>query len=270
MFEWLEQEIATVKTPGFFVVDGPADKRLREAVLNSPLALPDSYKEFVLRFGNAKLYRQPQTGAYWVGVLASPHEATLPDGQMDYQIGHFDDARAYVRAPEGDWHGGELPILEWHSGHKRKIADSFWEWLRKRCAKARKGYTTKEWEGIVRGPEPFSPEELSIVDARRKFRWRMLGVTANGNLKFAVMNDSERSLPALSLGVRSKDGRLNGKVFLPVTRIRPGEAAQVERPSYKQVVPAEELEVFELPDPAPWNKDEYAEFGGWNLPAPAD
>jgi len=34
MFEWLEKEIATIKTPRFHLVDGPADGKLREAVFS--------------------------------------------------------------------------------------------------------------------------------------------------------------------------------------------------------------------------------------------
>ena len=57
MFEWLDEEISQIKTPKFHLVDGPAPAELRQAVLSSEFPLPPSYREFVLRFGNAKLYR---------------------------------------------------------------------------------------------------------------------------------------------------------------------------------------------------------------------
>lgn len=260
MFEWLLSELESVKTLEFFVVDGPADDRLRGAIERSPLALPDSYKAFVLEFGNVKLYRRPASSAYWVGVLAGPTEATLPSGHVDYLIGHFDDARAYVDPPKGEWNGGELPILEWHGGHRQKIADSFEEWLRMRCARARKSHGKREWEKIVRGPDPFSAEELAVVDARRSFRWRVVGTTADGKNVFEVTNGSDRVLPSLSLGVRSKDGRLQGGVYLRVGDVLPGQTVRIEAGCYSELRRPSEIEVFDLPDPKPWNKDEYAEL----------
>jgi len=70
MFEWLEQEISAVRTPRFHVVDGPVEAKLRQAVMQSGLLLPPSYREFVLNFGNAKLYRRAQSNSYRIGVFA--------------------------------------------------------------------------------------------------------------------------------------------------------------------------------------------------------
>lgn len=51
MFEWLQREISAIKTPRFHTVDGPADARLREAVLHSDLPLRTAYRQFVIQFG---------------------------------------------------------------------------------------------------------------------------------------------------------------------------------------------------------------------------
>src|ERR1700719_1368324 len=94
MFDWLEQEIWTIKTRGFHVVDGPADAGLRAAVEGSEAPIPRSYKEFVLRFGNAKLYKQ--LSYYKVGVLASPREEVNKEsGEVFYRFGHYDANSAY-------------------------------------------------------------------------------------------------------------------------------------------------------------------------------
>jgi hypothetical protein len=263
MFEWLENEIRDVKTPCFHIVDGPADDQLRDAIERSPLALPDSYKAFVLVFGNAKLYRQPRNGSYLVGVLAGPREATLPNGQMDYLIGHFDSARAYVRPPKGDWQGGELPILEWHGGHQQKIADCFEAWLRMRCAKARKSYGKKGWEKILEGPEPFSPEELAILDARRRFSWRLVGFAPDGDMLLEIRNGSDRSPPRLSVGARSKDDKLHGGLHVDVSGLAPGETRTFKLNCYRQFYPPDQMELFSRPDPNPWERESYSEFGTW-------
>ena len=56
MFDWLEKEIGTINTRRFHVVEGPADAALRAAIEGNEVPLPRSYKEFVFRFGQAKLY----------------------------------------------------------------------------------------------------------------------------------------------------------------------------------------------------------------------
>src|ERR1700681_3678536 len=77
MFEWLEREMSAVKTPRFHLIeDRSADPNLQDAVLGSSLPLPLSYKGFVLKFGNAKLFRTSRSG-YRIGVFASPKVATL-------------------------------------------------------------------------------------------------------------------------------------------------------------------------------------------------
>jgi hypothetical protein len=71
-FEWLEKEISEVKTRRFFDFDGPASSDLTRAIESSSLLVPDSYKAFVLQFGNAKLYKQKV--GYALGVRAAPVE----------------------------------------------------------------------------------------------------------------------------------------------------------------------------------------------------
>ena len=49
------------------------------------------------------------------------------------------------------------------------------------------------------GPSPFTAEELAIVEARRQFSWRLVGVTASGEVMYEVTNGSDRRLPFLSI-----------------------------------------------------------------------
>src|SRR6516164_2432282 len=96
MFDWLIQEIETIKTRRFHVVDGPADPALRKAVEESDAPLPRSYKEFARRFGNAKLYKE--LGYYLVGVVAAPREERDENGEELYRIGHYQSSNAYFKA----------------------------------------------------------------------------------------------------------------------------------------------------------------------------
>ena len=121
MFDWLEKEISAIKTLRFHVVDGPAGAKLREAAIQSALPLPLSYREFVLKFGNAKLYRQARSESYQVGVFASPRETTLRDGTPIYRLGFHDGASVYVKSAPSS---GEPPIFEFEESEER-VSESF-------------------------------------------------------------------------------------------------------------------------------------------------
>lgn len=255
MFEWLEEELARIKTRKFHVVDGPASDNLRAAIEKA--VLPDSYKNFVLRFGSAKLYR---VGDYYkIGVYAPPAEGRSKKGELLLCFGHYDSARAYFKASLLR-KASESPVFEWGSAGLRKVADGFKIWLKNRCLLARKSYGKKKWAEIVDAPPPFTDDERSIIDARRHYRWKVVGVSKAGNLIFEVRNESNRILPYLSIGIRSKDGHFHGGIWLPVSEIAPGEKAIIEKESYKGLVSASELEAFELPDPEPEDRERYWEF----------
>src|SRR6266850_5240334 len=125
MFEWLEREISEVKTPRFHLIEGhPADPNLQDAVLGSSLHLPLSYKGFVMKFGNAKLYRNVGDDSYRIGVFAGPREATSNDGTPIYHIGFDDGASIYVKPETGSI---ELLIFEFEEDSEEKVADGFEE-----------------------------------------------------------------------------------------------------------------------------------------------
>jgi hypothetical protein len=257
MFEWLEKELSEVKTPRFHLVEGPADAQLRDAVDRSDLALPPSYKEFVLKFGNSKLYRRAKNDSYRIGVYAGPKREVLSDGSELFRIGFHDGAKVYFRPSNST---SESQILELESSGLEKVADDFADWLKASCTQARKSYGKEKWAELIRGPSPFDAEEEGIVEARRQFGWRVLGVDSQGNHIIRVTNSSKLNLPALTLGVRSKDGRLNGAILLPVGNISPGQTIELHIDCYRDFLKPHEVEVFSLPDPRPEDRDRYHEF----------
>ena len=130
---------------------------------------------------------------------------------------------------------------------------------------ARKQYKKSEWGFIENGPPPFTEEELAVVEARKRFRWQVVGVAPNGDLRFEVHNGSDMTLPYLFLGVRGKlrppnSGPLGGGARLPVGSVRPGRTATIEYGCYKKFVAPEDVEVFDLPDPGPEDREYYWEF----------
>jgi len=104
-------------------------------------------------------------------------------------------------------------------------------------------------------------EEQEVIRARRAIQWRVLGVDADGNHIFEVTNASGRTLPVLTVGVRSKDRRLNGAVRLKIGHIAPGQMAVLHVDCYKEFVPPHEIETFALEDPRPEERERYGEFG---------
>lgn len=257
MFEWLEREISGIKMPRFHVVDGPADPRLREVVIGSSFPIPSAYKEFVLKFGNSKLYRNPRNDSYHIGVFAAPREATLENGTQIYHVGFHDGASVYVKCLSNS---APLPIFEFESGLEEEVVSSFEEWLSAICATARNRYGKAKWAEILRGPKPFSGEEKDIIEARRSMRWRVLGIDADGRHIIEITNAGRRALATLTVGARSKDGRLNGAVRLDVSNVDPGQTALLHAGCYKDLVPPQEVEMFALPDPNPEDRDYYWEF----------
>lgn len=267
MFEWLVDEMAKIKTRKFHLVDGPASPELREAVENTAFPLPPSYKEFVLRFGNAKLYRRldDYNSYYLIEVYAGPREAVSDVGEPLVQFGRTHTSLAYFKESLLV-EGGESPIFEWrHEQGVQQTADGFLDWLKAKCSSARKQYKKKEWEAIEHGPPPFTERELAVVEARKHFRWQVVGIAPNGDLRFEIHNGSDMILPYLFVGVRGKlrppkSGPLDGGARLPVSSIRPGETKIVEYDCYKKFVAPEDTEVFDLPDPEAEDRQWYWEF----------
>ena len=265
MFESLENEIRLIKTPKFIVVDGPADEGLRDAVLQAQVPFPHSYKEFVLRFGNAKLYRE--LDYYKVGVFAAPRKELNADtGQAFYRFGHYDSCGAYFNGSLLR-HNEETPVFEGRRDEFEQVADSFDEWLDKRRASARKTYSEEAWSRIVAGPRPFSQKEMGIVHARRLFECRLAGVAADGKkLVVQVHNGSSMTLPFLSLGLRWKSTGLRGGVWLPVSHVSPGQSARIEHATYVERPDPADIELFLRPDPGPEDREQYWEFNVADVP----
>jgi len=257
-YDWLDKEIAAIKTHKFHVVDGPADRKFRRAVMNPSASAPRSYKDFVVRFGNAELYRQDGFDLYWVTVFASLRETETNGGEALLWFGKNDMNGAFFKPAllSGE---AESLVFEWigASGYLRKTADGFEPWFERCCRRARKEYNKRRWSEILGGPEPFTKGEKRIVQARKRFRWNVVGVAKNKNLRFEVHNGSKTRLAYLSIGI---GGAIDGGIWLPVEHIGPGETQIVEFDCYKKFAAPDEVEPYELPDPIPEDRELYWEF----------
>lgn len=202
---------------------------------------------------------------YRVRVFAFPKEVVSRDGEALRFFGRTDLALAYFKEALLV-HGEESPVFEWEHGEGLQlVANDFEEWLIDRARYAKERFSGEEWRAIVAGPAPFSDEELSIVEARRQFRWRVVGISPSGNIRFEVHNSSKLRLPFLSIGIRgpirNQDNILTGGVWLPIDHIGPGETRVVEKDCYKDRIAPETVETFDEPDPRTEDRDRYWEFG---------
>jgi hypothetical protein len=122
------------------------------------------------------------------------------------------------------------------------------------------GYDRGEEPQIVHDPNPFTPAEREIVEARRAYSWRWLGTDDDGNYLFEVHNGSRMTLPFYSVGIRDKKEDFIGAVWLPVSDVKPGSTAVIKHEGYKEYIERENIEAFALPDPEPDDRDSYWEF----------
>ena len=260
MYKWLTEEIAAVKELKFHVVDGPADKRLKKAVQTTKLAVPRSYKAFVLELGNAQLYRvDGSIDDYHVEVAASMREDVQhPSGQSWLRIGAYRGHGAYFR-PDLLRGGRESPVFEWYTGpsggYALEVAKGFDQWLKLRCGQARKKFLKRRWKEIHAGPAPFTPEELAIATARRKFRWKFLGVAKNGNLRIQIHNGSNMVIPYFSLRIDHRGGGIAGGITIKVIDLEPGETQVFERDAYKGLYDPTSIVPADYPPLGPEDRD---------------
>jgi hypothetical protein len=262
MFDWLIEEMSSIKTKKFFVVDGPASEELRRAVQAAEVPLPESYRHFVLTLGNAALYRR--NGYYYINVLAGPRLSQTDDGEEYIQFGRTWISKAYFKKSLLV-ENGESPVFEYYQSGLRRTADGFEKWLRAKCVAARKRFKKAEWKEIETGPVPFTEQEQSVVQARRQFQWKVIGISPNGDLQFEIHNGSAITLPYLSIGVKGplrtrENESTGGKAFLSTQAIGPGETMTIEFDCYKKYVVPEKTVAFELPDPEPEDRSLYWEF----------
>jgi hypothetical protein len=197
-------------------------------------------------------------------VFAYPKEFISSEGESLRYFGRTDLALAYFKEALLV-SGEESPVFEWHhEDGLQLVAAGFEEWLVERSKYARERFSQEEWQAIVAGPLPFDEHELKIVDARKKFRWRVIGISPSGDLQFEIFNGSDLALPYLTVGIRGplrdQADVLNGGVWLPVHDIRPGETRVVEKDCYKDLVAPCQVEAFDTPGPRPEDRNRFWEF----------
>lgn len=248
MYEWLMSELKAIQTPRFHVRTRAEDRSNRRV-------LPPAYTEFLRQVGGVKLYRTGRI-AYYLGVFGKPYYARTRDGTWGLQVGFVDGASIYLRSR--DKHS---EIVEQRPTGSVVVQQSFSEWVLSRCVRARRRYSEAEWRSVLEGPEPFTTSERAMLACRKLIEWQVVGTDEQGMCVFVVTNNNKaKTLPLITIGVRSRDGSLNGAIALKIGHIGPGESRIVHADCYKEWVRPDELEVFAITNLKPEDRQYYDEF----------
>lgn len=228
---------------------------------NNLTALVGDYATFLAEFGRASLFEDhrdvPILSVY---PLKSFRRHTCENGENYINFGFrgqqsffFDEGKIL----SGDWSG----VYVVNKKFGREIAPSFSVWFRDAYEWAKLKYSKSKWNKIVTGPKPFSMDEVEIVESRKKFKWEHIGFSKEGDAIFEVENQSLRRIPYLTIGIRDKNKSiLVGAIWIQVENIEPGCKGLVVMDCYKNSIPPNELEPFDLPAPIPEKRELYREF----------
>ena len=259
MYQWLIDEINLVKAPYFHVIGPHVDKRDAGYIRKSPLQVPDVYKEFVITFTFARLFRTPLDN---YRILIGSEPVYWPDTKYGglYCIGKYEMGTVYFKESELD-KGKDIPVHEWYGmSGIRKAADTFDEWIHVKYRNARKKYKVKEWKALLIPPPPFTEHEQAIVAARHQMKWEMVRIEENFDRVVRITNMSNMVLPYFTLDINHSEGRSFTRSAIPTNDLMPGETKehhvkwQVKYPEHEQLLLAGAR------DPVPGEQQYYWEF----------
>ena len=260
-FEWLRGECGLIKSRRFHIFhpggvgDTTYELDWQTTFLNGP------YAEYIAEFGWSHLFTDHRDApSLSIHPLKSHRRVILSARQVF--VCFADLGQQTFAFKEDDVRRGNPVDVYQVKGRSSQLVDRFPAWLHMSYDKVKSKFSARQWGKIVAGPPPFDARDSEIVAARGLYRWSLKGFAANGDAKFEVFNDSKMTLPFLSIGVRDVAQRiLTGGVWLDVSRIAPGKSGVVLKDCYKDLIPNDELEIFEKPVPIPEKKEAYWEFG---------
>lgn len=261
-YEWLHDLRNRIERAKFLVFE-PISPMALEAFESGIGPLPDAYREFLLTFGEARLFRSFISDSYELTVEAPSHIDTQEVSSQIVRVGRSGTETALYVWQNGSLHGkGSLYGI--YQGHMREIASSFEQWLEQGRHRARSQYSRKEWAQVLAPVLPFTEEEQRVVDALAQFRFHQVGLSDQGGLVVEVKNDSPIQLPWIPVKMKWLwgDGSLGtGAGIIPTSKLKPGEARLTEvSNTYKDAgVKPEQIELIAhppiLPDDRPFYQD---------------
>ncbi len=261
MFTWLSHEIKSIKTRRFHLTNLPSPYEPEKNIDKG--LLPPSYLNFIREFGYSKLYRNGSD--YIIQIFDKPYIELELDGSVYVRFGtsaYF--TKACFRLDQLTA-GNESSVFElefWEGEYEVVQAYiNFDDWLVTLSNEIKDNMTEDEWIQTQNGPPPFSQNEQEIVEGRKKFAYTLLGFKQSGDAKILIKNNSNISLPYLSVGVEWIGTKLPvHTIWLPIHGLKPGDNRIITHDIYKNFFPQEAVKLVDLPDPDPEDKDIYWEF----------
>ncbi|WP_037586446.1 hypothetical protein [Stenoxybacter acetivorans] len=261
-FDWFRSEIASIKSKRFHIFDKMSGSDLFYEKDGRRISIAGDYADFIAEFGWAKLFTDCHDAPKMMVYPLKEYRCHVCKDGNTY-IGFGDRGCQHVCFEENSIINGCPHKVYVVSANDEviEVFPGFSEWLISAYNWTKSKYSQKRWERIINGPKPFSQKDQRIVDARRLFKWKLIGFAEDGDALFEIENCSEISLPYLSIGVSDiKKKILTGGVWLDVRNVKPGNKAIVRSDCYKDCIPSNQLDVFALPDPIPEKKEAYWEF----------
>jgi hypothetical protein len=262
LFDWLRQECLSINSQRFHIFDSLSIDDFSYKSGSDCVQLLGDYSDFSHEFGYARFFTDqqdaPELSVYPLKVY---RRFTDKVGKTYLGFG-FRGGKSFCFEEDVILSGGQSKVFQMRGKNFEESDNSFSVWLRKSYDLVKAKYSPTKWQKIINGPKPFTPEEMRIVEARKKFIWQHVGFADNGDAIFEVENRSAISLPFLSIGVQGKGGSiLIGGVYLRVGAIPPNTKAEITQDCYKAQLSAANFEAFPKPDPIPEKREAYWEFG---------
>jgi len=259
MYNWLRDAIREVAVPKFHLVGEPCKPVDAEYILNASLEVPVSYKNFIVEFQYAKLFRDGLKH-YRIDIWPDPifYESEKYGGLTC--IGKYEMGYVYFNFDELD-KGKDVPVYEWYGmSGIRKAADSFPDWIEIKYRNARRKYKSKEWKKLLVPLPPFTEHEQTIIAARHQMKWELVRVEDNLDRVIRVTNMSNIVLPFLTLDINRADGSNIGGKFVPISDLLPGETKEYRFSLYEEYPDHAEQQLADRRDPEPGEQEFYWEF----------
>ncbi len=215
--------------------------------------LPGDYRDFLQNFGEVDLFRDPVNPWHCLYVYAPMKD--LANGATKVVVGRqFDLGDAFLTQNGDDWQVTSIRP----GARTSKSWKSFTDWFVAAYRKSKKTFSKADWEKALQPAPPFTEEVQRIAEARRKFSVSLVGVNGPNSVRLRVVNNSDQTLMRFTFGMRMPRGG-DGWSSVPTSDIGPGQSGDVTRETYHSG-DLEKLEVYELLDPQPEDRNYYFEF----------
>ena len=234
-YDWFQLETDAMRTVQFFSTATSRGESLPPASITAEWkTLPLEFLEFVQRYGTTKLFRGdgPALGlCYDMYIYFPPLASTDFRGTTFCRWGITGNSALAFRV-DRDTGGCEPHVFVWpHRGAPRSTGLAFSEWLAARFDARKRRYGKRRWAALERGPEPWSAEELKIIEARRLFRWDLMESGSTSRPVFRITNGSARCLSHITIEYEAKvpsliRGVLHGGLVFDVAGLPPGQTAE--------------------------------------------